>query len=57
MCKYNISTYLNKEGTVEPDFISRIRENLALGVDEKIKANYSRFFKDDFLKKKFHAMW
>jgi 3-methyladenine DNA glycosylase AlkD len=32
---------------VEPNFISRIREDLALSVDEKTKAGYSRFFKEE----------
>lgn len=34
---------------MEPNIISRIREDLALGVDEKTKTNYSRFFKEEVL--------
>ena len=33
---------------MEPDFILIIRENLALGVNEKTKANYSQFLKTIF---------
>lgn len=34
---------------MEPDIISQIREDLALSVDEKTKASYSRFFKEEVL--------
>jgi len=34
---------------VEPNIISRIREDLALSVDEKTKASCSRFFKEEVL--------
>jgi 3-methyladenine DNA glycosylase AlkD len=32
---------------VEPDIIARIRKDLALSIDEKTKANYLRFFKEE----------